>query len=85
MTLTGEGHGAPPPNRVETYNVERPQMSKADMIRFLSERGLFVTEFPDDDRLVHIHSPREMPDFVWSLSGWVVTTVSCGCVYLTQA
>ena len=78
-------------NRVNIDTVEEllhclkgDAMEKERMVSYLESMGLKASTIANADDMIHVWSPREMPDFVWKLPGWFVSTASCGCVYLLK-
>ena len=59
-------------------------MNVSEMVSYLKNVGLYVTNVPNHPYSLHVESSREMPDFIWELPGWIVSTCGIGRVFLTK-
>lgn len=59
-------------------------MSVSEMIEYLREVGLVVSVVQNRPYCLHVESRREMPDWVWKIKGWTVSTCGNGRVFLNK-
>jgi hypothetical protein len=64
-------------------------MEKSQMIEYLREMGLLVTVVPNSPDMLHVdgyhgHNAKGLPDWLWRMPGWTVSTCGFGRVFLTN-